>query len=297
MNDPLQPKPTDEVLRWYLLQKKVKEDRISRAFELFRAQEIEPILIKGWAAALSYPPGIPRHFTDTDLAVAAGDYEKAVRLCGPDEFAVLNIDVHRELRHLDILPWEDLFENSRLVKIDGTSVRILRPEDHLRVICVHWLTDGGANRNRLWDIYYSVANRPTDFDWDRCLEVVSQTRRKWIIYSIGIAHRYLGLDLDDLPFATEAGKFPRWMRTCIESEWASGVRLEPVAAHLNSPGSLLKQIWKRIPPNPIRATIEMEGRMDARTRVFYQLGSFAKMLTHPLGHRLITRPSGRKNDK
>ena len=35
---------------------------------------------------------------------------------------------------------------------------------------------------------------------------------------------------------------------------------------------IVKQIKKRIPPNPIQATIEMEGSFDARTRVQYQLG-------------------------
>jgi hypothetical protein len=36
----------------------------------------------------------------------------------------------------------------------------------------------------------------------------------------------------------------------------------------------LKQFAKRLRPNPIRATVEAEGDLDAKTRVFYQIGNF-----------------------
>jgi Uncharacterised nucleotidyltransferase len=289
--------PDAEDIRWYQLQKKVHEDRIKRVFNLFRSENIEPVLIKGWAALLNYPPDIPRHFSDTDIAVAASDYERAREICYFDEARPLHIDLHRELRHLDTLSWQDLFDNSRLITLDDVEIRVLRPEDHLRVLCVHWLTDGGAYKHRLWDIFWAVANRPPDFDWERCVGTVAEHRRRWITSTIGIAHQYLGLSVDDLPFAAEAKEIPRWMKKCIEAEWMSDVRLEPVITHIKSPTSLLKQIWKRIPPNPIRATIEMEGDIDAATRIPYQLKCLAKMLSHPLGsHRKTLPPSiGERN--
>ena len=286
----------DGDIRWYRLQKKVKEDRVKRVFDLFRSHEIEPVLIKGWAAALNYPPDVPRDYDDTDIAVADSDYRIARQLCNSEVASGLIIDLHRELRHLDSRPWDDIFINSRLISIENTEIRILRPEDHLQVLCVHWLTDGGAHKLRLWDIYYAVANRPADFDWERCLETIPVNRRRWIITSIGIAHAYLGLDIEDLPFQDEARSVPRWIIKCIESEWKSDVRLEPVIMHLRSPSSLLKQVRKRIPPNPIRATIEMEGRIEARTRIFYQIGTLVKMLTHPFGPRpLLDRIKRRWN--
>jgi len=282
--DNILAKPNADDLRWYLLKKKLHEERIKRAFALFRSENIEPILIKGWAAGLNYPPDAPRYFGDTDLAVSAADYRRALEICDSEESAG-SVDLHRELRHLDCLKWDDLFANARLVKIDDTDIRILRPEDHLRVLCVHWLTDGGTYKYRLADIYYAVTNRSPNFDWKRCLETVPENRRKWVIFTIGIANRYLGLNIDDLPFQAKAREIPQWMIRCIESEWKSEVTLDPVFGHIRSPSSLLKQIRKRIPPNPIRATIELEGRLDSRTRIFYQMGCIAKMFTHPLGPR------------
>ena len=264
---------TDEI-RWGLLQRKAQEVRACRAFSLFREQGIEPILIKGLAAGRYYPDSHPRLSIDMDLAVEGDDFAKAdliARAASPDGLA---IDLHRELRHLDTAPWADLFAGSEILDVDGGSIRVLRPEDHLRVICVHWLNDGGGNKERLWDVYYMVANRPTDFDWDRFLQPVSERRRRWLICTIGLAHRFLGLDLDDTPIKDEARNLPDWLIKAVEREWSSETSFIPLETAVHDRSMLVKQILQRFRPNPIRATIEMEGSFDAKTRFFYQIGNF-----------------------
>jgi len=261
---------TDE-LRFYLLKKRLTEDLIVKAFKAFRARRIEPILIKGWAAARNYPESVPRFCADVDLAVSRQDYEAAQSMLTGSNPEVSGVDLHRELRHLDTVSWDILFSNSKLVDLDGESIRVLSPEDHLRVLCVHWLTNGGESRDRLWDIVYAVRNRPSNFDWSRCVDVVSKTRRQWIISTIALANRYLGLEIEDLPFNVDAASLPSWLIKCVEKEWGENVGSIALESQLKSPGSFIRQLRKRIPPNPIQATINCEGEFSDRSRFGYQM--------------------------
>ena len=250
---------------------KAYQHKLQNLWNLFGQQSLEPILIKGWAAAINYPQPYLRPIGDFDLAVNPADLGRA-------QAATVNqrpgdIDWHSGLRHLDTVKWENLFENSILAKCGDENVRILRPEDHLRVLCVHWLGDGGRDREKLWDIYYAVKNRPPNFDWNRCLDTVSKKRRKWIVCTVGLTHRYLKLDIADTPLAREAQKLPGWLTTAVEREWNNPVEYRYLQSCLNDRQELLKQIKKRFPPNPIQATIEMNGDFESSIRAHYQIGN------------------------
>lgn len=263
---------TDD-FRWNLLQVKAAEARAGRAFELFRERGIEPVLIKGIAAGRYYPESKPRVAIDTDLAVASGDFEKGREIVAEHAVEGLAVDLHRELRHLDTVAWDDLFANSIEWRLDSGTIRILRPEDHLRVLSLHWLTDGAGSKDRLWDIYYAVANRSSNFDWHRALDIVEPHRRRWVVCAIALAHKYLGLDLTDTPIADEAADLPSWLVRTVEREWASETKFVPLEQAFDR-GELLAQLPRRLRPDPIWATIQMNGSFDARTRLFYQIGSF-----------------------
>lgn len=264
--------------RWLILHAKLFEVRIIEAFKLFREEGIEPILIKGWAAARFYTKKDERFYTDIDLCVEPSAYGRATLLLENEAAKNLSIDLHEGLRHLDTVSWSNLFENSVFVNLEDSKIRLLRAEDHLRVLCVHWLTDGGAFKEKLWDIYYAVENRPADFDWERCLGVVSENRRRWIICTIGLARKYLGLSLKNTPIEKDAENLPEWLVKSVEKEWKSGVRLKPLHRFLNDRKQFFEQISKRLPPNPIQATILMEGSFDHGARFFYQIGSAFKRI-------------------
>lgn len=256
--------------RWKIVQSKVFERRILESFELFRRHGIEPVLIKGWAAARNYPNAYERIFTDIDLAVAEKEYNKARRLAGEHN---LYLDIHKELRHLDVVGWEKLFAASRTVKLEGSDVRILCAEDHLRVLCVHWLNDGGVYKERLRDIYYAVENRPPDFDWERCLAAAGAKRKKWVICAVCLAEKYLGLDLSDTPLAGQTKNIPRWLIQTVEKEWSRDIKLKPLANCLQNKMELLEQIKIRMPPNPIQASIETGSELDEKSRFVPQMAN------------------------
>lgn len=257
--------------RWYLIQYKSQEYKIAKTFELFRTHHIEPVLIKGWAAARNYPRKEDRIFLDIDVCVAPNVYERAFEIFTHYNKDGILIDLHNGLRHLDTVEWDDLFDNTELIEMRETNVRVLRAEDHLRVLCVHWLNDGAAIKDRLWDIYYAVENREIDFDWDRCLNTVDKERRRWIISAIGLAHLYLGLNLADTPIAEEVKRLPKWIIKTVEKEWADENNLKRLQDCLSDRKEFFRQLKKRFPPNPIQATVEVNGKFDDKPRIIYQI--------------------------
>lgn len=280
--------------RWLKLFSRKLELETVQAFEFFRSRGIEPILIKGWVAARDYPIENPRFYTDIDIAVSAKDFEPAKKVLASDEGIKIAVDLHRELRHLDTKPWDSIMRDSVKTELDGCDVRIPAPEDHLRILAVHWLNDGGERRDRLWDIFYAVENRPGDFDWDRCLDPVSDLRKEWIIATIGLAHKYIGLSVEGLPFEDRAKQLPQWLIKTVEHEWSSNVRHRSLHTCLNDPKQFLRQLRKRFPPNPLQATIEQEGDIRHGSRLPYQIGSFkARMIPSIRSIFQILRPRSR----
>ena len=266
---------SDDDGRWYTLFQRKAELEIKRIFHAFRARGIEPVLIKGWAAARNYPADHPRYFGDIDLAVSADHFDRCPTASELQTISTTGVDLHRELRHLDSVPWPELVARSQTIAVEGTPIRLLCPEDHLRVLCTHWLTDGGEYKDRLWDIYYAIENGPKAFDWQLCLDSVSSTRRNWVTTTIAIAGKYLNLDTSELPFGNEIAEVPDWVVRCLEREWSSELRLRPLHSCINDPKMFMKQIRKRIPPNPIQATIETESSFDEKLRLPRQIQSVA----------------------
>lgn len=255
-----------------LLKYKVQEQRLEEIWDKFTDAGFKPILIKGWAAALKYPNPAERLYVDVDLIFDPSEYEKALEFIPGNSFN-LDIDLHCGARHLDSLDFSRLYQNSTLHPCGKTQIRILSEEDHLRILCVHWLTDGGTSKERLWDIYHAVDRRYDGFDWEKCLDTVDKKRRRWVVTAIGLANHYLNLPADDLPFRDEFQKIPRWIYKALEKEWASGLRLMPLHYYLHDKKQLWKQIKKRIPPNPITATILVNGAFNNTPRIFYQIAN------------------------
>lgn len=276
----MQDSPTtilnDNDERWMLVYAKKLENDVVDAFNLFREHGIEPVLIKGWATMRKYPRHHFRFYQDIDLCVSGADHPTARTLKSGQKGKHLMIDLHRELRHLDSRPWRDLIADSCCVELDGTQVRVLAEEDHLRVLATHWLTDGGERKDRLWDIYYSVQNRSANFDWDKCLGTVPAHRAGWVAAAVRAAVDYLGLEGGELPEAIRQTKLPRWFARKLERIWAEGYRSNMLALSINDRREFWRQLRRKFPPNPIQATIENDGDLFGSRIPFYQVSSISR---------------------
>jgi len=82
---------------------------------------------------------------------------------------------------------------------------------------------------------------------------------------------YLGLDLRNTPIASEAGQIPKWVIETVEREWADENSLKPLQTCLTDRKEFFLQLRKRFPPNPIQATVEVDGEFDDKPRIFYQI--------------------------
>lgn len=260
-----------------LINHRVYETNLARVFHLLEKAGYEPILIKGWAAAQYYPKPWNRNIGDIDLVFRPEAIDENI---GDIIYknTKISFDIHSGFRLLDTVSIEDTFRRCIMENCLGTPIRVLRAEDHLRILCVHWMNDGGANKEKLWDIFYAIEKNRKNFDWEQCFGGISSKRRAWIQTVIGLAQMYLGLETKDLPFETEIGDNRRWVVRTVEQEWRSSIKLHPLGNSLRNKNELLKQIFKRIPPNPIQATVEMDREIDGEFRLGNQFFNIFKRM-------------------
>lgn len=259
----------------------------------FLDEGVEPVVVKGWSIARFYDANVHRLSTDIDLAVDPAAEVSARTALARGSAMNATIDLHLGLRQLDQLSWKDIYARTYIVDLDDVPIRVLADEDNLRVTAVHWLTDGGVNRERLWDIYYLVKNRKEGFDWERCLESNGPTRKTWVIAAIATARDHLDLDVSSLPDEVRQFALPSWYKKTLEREWHRGPYVRRVMSSvITRPKLLLEQLNRRFPPNRIAATIDTETPIDNSSRVPAQVKSLINKIApfaRGIGRRLTYR--------
>jgi hypothetical protein len=276
-----------QMYRIHRLEASLHLGRLKRIVQLFREAGIEPVLVKGWNVARLYPePGL-RHYFDVDLCVKHDCYAEANRLVASMGTEGLYVDLHDELDHLDVMKWRDFFSRSQLVRVDETEVRIPGAEDHLRILCIHWLRHGAWRPSGLCDIAVAVEARPYDFNWHQCLGA-DEVRADWVACALGLAEELLGADKrsdfkgrsPDIPVALSErrAKLPRWLVPAVLRKWGRSVspnhRLQDWSALLSRAGGwrqLTEHLRGRL-DQPVRATVALHGRFSNWPRLPYQLG-------------------------
>lgn len=264
-----------QAYRFQTLQALLHENQIARAVTLLRSAGIEPLLAKGWVLARLYPEAGLRPSGDIDLWVLPEQHAAAEGVLRSPAAQGCPVDLHQRCVELRDRSLADLFQRSRLVRLGKVEVRILGPEDHLRLLCVHMLAHGAWRPLWLCDIAVAVEARPEDFDWDCCL-AGSRQRAEYVLCAMGLAHRLLGARLDGTAGASGAARLPGWLVSTVLREWGAGYsHRRPLMTYLRHPAGLL-QALRRCWPNPILATVEVGGPFNELPRLPFQ---FAQCLS------------------
>ncbi|MBC7911852.1 MAG: nucleotidyltransferase family protein [Pyrinomonadaceae bacterium] len=267
-----------QTYRLYTLQAAIHEREIAQVIKLLKPAGIAPVLVKGWSVARKFPEPALRPYGDIDLFIHPEQFDKATEILSSPEGRKFFVDLHKGADHLDTTPFDVLYERAQVVGLGDETVRVLADEDHLRVLCVHFLHHGGWRPAGLCDIGLLVESSGASFDWEACL-TGDKKRAGWVACTVALAHQLLGADISETPITATAANLPRWLVPAVLREWNNPVSIDhvvppPLAKRLSHPFETIKAIRRRWPPNPIQATIVMNGAFNNWPRIIYQAGNY-----------------------
>jgi len=287
-----------ELRQHYRLQALQSVDRESAITELLRrlrSAGVEPILIKGWSSAHLYPePGL-RLSADADLCVAADRLTTAAATLSRAALPCA-VDLHGDVPDLQDRPWNDVFRRSRLLPLGDGAVRVLGPEDQLRLLCLHLTRHGIARPLWLCDVGACLESLPPDFDWHCCLSGDTHLAA-WTVCVLGLAERLLDARPSGPPQLF--GCVPAWIEQAVRWCWGAGSG-KPLHHYLRDPAEVVRRLrYHGISPNhgstPIKAALDMGlGPNRGLPLLFVQLVSFVHRKVPHVWQRLV-RPRHRSS--
>lgn len=282
-----------EAYRMHALHAAIHEVEIPQLFKLFRAAGVEPVLVKGWAVARWYTETWLRPYGDVDLCFKPEEYAIAAARMDEPEARKFYVDLHKGFSYLDNHDADDLLARSRLIRLGDTEVRVLGMEDHLRILCIHFLRHSGWRPLWLCDIGTIIESLPDDFDWQRLLRN-DPLRINYIACVIELARRLLGTSVERVPPDLRERRLPGWLVPHLLRTWGRAFPElyndpVPLAALLSRPAKLVGGILRRW-PDPIEAIIRRQKPFDGSPRLLHQLAtSFSRA-----GKFLLALPKARR---
>jgi hypothetical protein len=288
LRDP-SPRQLQQAYRLYSLEAALHERRIKQVIPVLRSFGVEPVLVKGWAIARRYPePGL-RPYCDLDLCVLPDHYAAAKAALSSPEIEGGTVDLHLGFGKFYERHTDQVFARSQLVGLGNLEVRVLGPEDELRFLCLHALRHGAVRPLWVADIAVLLETLTDDFDWDRCLSG-SRRQADWVACAIGLAHHLLGADVRGIPVESRAGHLPGWLVTPVMKAWGTPCKTpRQVVSFLRHPVALSRELLHHW-PNPIEATMTVEGPFNELPRLPFQLGHVVSRTTAMVSQLLAAAP-------
>ena len=268
-----------QAYRLQSLQSVIHEEKICKVFRLLRAYSIDAILLKGWSAAGLYPDRALRPYGDIDLVVRPEQHERATELLARPEVKDCWVDLHERIDELEDRPGAALFDRARDTVIADEAVKVLSAEDQLALLSIHLLKHGAWRPLWLCDISAAIENLPSGFNWNICLGK-NRTRRGWIKAAIRLANKLLSASIESVPEEVGVGEVPEWLTRSVLRQWQEPFAInQPPMSHPQSMASVLRhpttlvQALRQRWPNPILATVSINGSINSLPRFPYQIGN------------------------
>jgi hypothetical protein len=286
-----------EASRLQLLHSAVHERDLQRAFKLLDENGVDAILIKGWAASRLYPEPGMRPPGDIDLFVRSAHRAEAERALASTG---LWVDLHGGNGEEFGLEFDEVFERSELIHLDGAKVRVPSREDHLRIVCLHMLRHGAWRPLWLCDVAAAVENSAEEIEWARVLGFERRSA-EWVLSAIELASELLGARVENVP--GKRTRVPRWLVAAVVRQWATPFAIQqapqkyqaPMRKYLRDPRGFFRDLAKRW-PDPITATIRTRGPFNQLPRWPFQVGDFIIRGASFVFHLPDDRPNGSSAD-
>jgi hypothetical protein len=280
-----------QAYRLQALQSAIHEQKIEKLFRLLRQASIKAIVAKGWSAAQLYPDSALRPYGDIDLLVHPSDFASAEEVVSSPDAKDCWVDLHKTFAEINERTVDQLFSRSVVVTLNGEAVRVLSAEDHLALLSVHMLKHGAWRPLWLCDIGAAIESLSPDFAWDVCLGR-SERRAGWIMSAIGLAHKLLKADIRSVPIASATQTVPAWLEQSVLKQWSTPFAINqppmshtaPMASYVKNPGGLIQALKERW-PNPILATVSVNGEFNDMPRLPYQIGNCVMRAAQFVGRR------------
>ncbi len=257
--------------RLYILHAALNTERIEHVFTHFNRHGIQALLFKGHVNAVCYPEPNLRPYGDIDLLVGGAQYADARTLL--DEISKgqgSTVDLHEDDGRHDGRDFAILYARRREMTVGNVKACVMGAEDHLRLLCFHFLKHGAWRPLWLCDIAAALETRYANFDWSLCIGT-HPMRAEYVRQVIGLAHELLGARTDDTP-ARDA-TIPRWLGRAVRAAWARQTSDNPF------PPPPLRFDWRN-PANMVRA---VKNRFPGSIEATYSTGmTFAGLPRFPL---------------
>ncbi len=267
-----------QAYRLHSLRAAVREHHVRQVFARFAEAGVSALLVKGWSVARLYPqPGL-RPSGDLDLYVAPRHYARARAIAGELEAGGCVTDLYSGVPPRYGSSFEELFERSLRIPLDGVQVSTPAPEDQLRLLCLHLWKHGAWRPLWLCDIAVALESWGGSLDWELCLGR-EPLARGWAEAALRLAHTLLGASVGGTPLELDR-PLPRWILPAVLKAWSTPEVLEHQLRWRTAlkQGGLregLRQLRLRC-RDPIRATVDLRRPFDGSPRLPLQIAATAR---------------------